>query len=380
MRFPTRFLFHVLYLVPAAAGLGGTAAESARPLWWIDAATLGLEGQGWGNESVPFTRLPDRAEALVPPRVWDLSRDSSGLVVHFTSDSPTLTARWSLRRPELAMRHMPASGVSGLDLYVRIQGGWRWLAVGQRITSQEVTQILFKDQPTARREYLLFLPLYNGVSSVSLGIDVGATIEPVHATARPIVVYGTSIVQGGCASRPGMAYTAILRRRLDRPLINLGFSGNGRSEPELAHLIAELDAAVFVLDSLPNLQPDEVQRVDAFIGILRAKHPETPVVLIGSIRYANAEHIAERRERVRRSNQTLQAIFERRSQSDPNLWMVPGDSLLDADGEGTVDGTHPTDLGFVRMARTIEPELRQAIFKVRAPESGMLCSGSKDGG
>lgn len=353
-----------LAIVP---GHGGAEPEATRPQRWVDASTLGLEGQGWGGESAPYTRLPDRAEAVVPRRVWELSRDSSGLVVHFVSDSPSLAARWSLRRPELAMQHMPASGVSGLDLYVREEGRWHWMAAGQKISTQEASQILFKGQPARRREYLLFLPLYNGVSTLSLGIEPDATIEPVRPTGRPVVIYGTSIVQGACASRPGMAYTAILRRLLDRPMINLGFSGNGRSEPELALLTAELDAEVFVLDSLPNLQPDQVKRVDAFIAILRAAHPRTPIVLVGSIRYADADFMSERADRVQKSNQELQAIFERRRQSDSNLWLVTGEQLLDPDGEDTVDGTHPTDLGFMRMARTIEPVLRQILLKSRQP-------------
>lgn len=360
-------LFILAWLIATAAAHAGTAPEASPPQQWVDAATLGLEGQGWGGESAPFTRLPDRAEALVPSRVWALSRDSAGVVVHFVSDSPSLAARWSLRRPELAMRHMPASGVSGLDLYVKEQGRWRWMAVAQRFNSQEANQVLFEGQPAERREYLLFLPLYNGVSTVSLGVTAGATIEPARSTERPVVVYGTSIVQGGCASRPGMAYTAILRRRLDRPVVNLGFSGNGCSEPELARLIAEIAAAAFVLDSIPNLQPDQVQRIDEFITILRAAHPRTPIILLGSIRYADADFVEERAERVQRSNYELQAIFDRRRQDDLSLWLVPGEQLLDAGGEDTVDGTHPTDLGFVRMARIVEPVLRRALSRAQQP-------------
>lgn len=347
--------------------LMGVEKAATAPLQWVDARSLNLEGQGWPSESAPFARLPDRAKESVPPRVWDLSRDSAGLVVHFFTNSTTLTARWSLRRAELAMRHMPATGVSGLDLYVRDQGSWRWMSVGQRISTQKVEQVLLKDRPAEQREYLLFLPLYNGVDSLSLGVDVSAEIDSAASHERPIVIYGTSIVQGACASRPGMPYTALLRRFLDRPVINLGFSGNGRSEPELAKLAAELDAAVFVLDSLPNLQPDQVQRVDTFIGLLRAVHPRTPIVLVGSVRYADADFNRERADRVRLSNQALHSIFERRRRDDQHLWLVRGEELLSTAGEDTVDGTHPTDLGFQHMVKAIEPAVRQALGGVPAP-------------
>src|SRR5205085_2015483 len=135
-----------------------------------------------------------------------------------------------------------------------------------------------------QREFLLYLPLYNGVSSVEIGIAKGSTLAkgPARPPERqkPIVFYGTSITQGGCASRPGMVHTAILGRRLDRPVINLGFSGSGRMEPAMATLLAELDPAVYVLDCLPNMSAAEVaERMEPFVRTLRKAHPRTPIVM-----------------------------------------------------------------------------------------------------
>ena len=190
--------------------------------------------------------------------VWNLTRDSTGLCVRFVTDSPTIEARWTLNKALLAMPHMPATGVSGLDLYAKADDGkWRWLAVGQPKVSPTNSVRLVTGLPKGPREYLLYLPLYNGVSSVEIGIPKDRQIakaEPrPEALRKPIVFYGTSITQGGCASRPGMVHTAILGRQLNRPVINLGFSGNGKMEPELADLLAELDPAVYVLDCLPNM-------------------------------------------------------------------------------------------------------------------------------
>src|SRR5262249_47654418 len=158
--------------------------------------------------------------------------------------------------------HMPATGVSGLDLYVKTEAGkWHWLAIG-RPSKQSNHVSLVSGLPAGKHEYLLYLPLYNRVSSVEIGLAKDQKLEKAEPRPaerqKPIVFWGTSITQGGCASRPGMVHTAILGRRLDRPVINLGFSGNGKMEPEMADLLAELDPAVYVLDCLPNLTAAEV--------------------------------------------------------------------------------------------------------------------------
>jgi hypothetical protein len=148
----------------------------AAPITWHDVRQLGVEGQGWSETKQPFDRLPARAEGVVRPPVWSLAQNSAGLSVRFSTDAPTIRVRWSLRDATLALPHMPATGVSGLDLYVRHQGRWRWLANG-RPTKQSNEQALIEDWTGGRRDYLLYLPLYNGVSSVEIGIPVGAVIE-----------------------------------------------------------------------------------------------------------------------------------------------------------------------------------------------------------
>ena len=184
---------------------------------------------------------------------------------------------------------------------------------------------------------------------------------------KPIVFYGTSIVQGGCAARPGMAYPAILGRRFDRPTLNLGFSGNALSEPEMAGFFAELDPAVYVLDPLPNMTPAMVaERLERFVLILRAAHPATPIVLVEHVEYAEGDFVESRRERYAGDNAQLREIYRRLVKAGQRkLFYVPATKLIGTDGEATVDGTHPTDLGFVRMADAIEPVLRRALKSSR---------------
>lgn len=354
-----------LLLVQATVPAQAQTSEDA-PVWrWRDARELAVEGRGWTDTKSFYDRLPARAENVVRPDVWSLSQDSAGLRVRFMSDATTIAARWNLRRSNLSMPHMPATGVSGLDLYVKEQGRWHWLGNG-RPAKQAEEKVLVRGLKPGRREYLLYLPLYNGVEEMSLGVPPGATLElppPRPPGVKPIVFYGSSIVQGGCAARPGMAYPAILGRRLDRPSVNLGFSGNALSEPEMAGFFAELDPAVYVLDPLPNMTAAMVaERLERFVLILRAVHPATPIVFVEHVEYADGAFVEARRERYAGDNAQLWEIYHRLVKAGQRrLFLVPAAKLLGTDGEATVDGTHPTDLGFVRMADAIEPVLRRAL-------------------
>lgn len=331
---------------------------------WYDVRLVGVEGQGWAKTKAPFDRLPAKAEKIVRKPVWGLSRHSAGLCVRFVTDATTLYATWKLTSSRLAMPHMPATGVSGLDLYVKTNAGkWRWLAVG-RPTKQANTARLFAGIPAGKREFLLYLPLYNGVQSVEIGIPKSASIwTPAPRKTKPVLFYGTSITQGGCASRTGMVHTAILGRRLNRSVINLGFSGNGRMEQEMAELFAELDPAVFVLDCLPNMNGKMVsERVEPFVKILRKKRPDTPILLVEDRSYTDSFLFESKRRRNAENRKALRKAFKSlQSAGVKHLYYLSGEKLLGDDGEGTVDSSHPTDLGFMRQAAAFEPVLRKIL-------------------
>ncbi len=351
-------------LLASASAWAQTANEPAS--WqWRDARELLVEGKGWTDTKSYYDRLPARAENRASASVWNLSQDSAGMVVRFETDAPTIAARWVLRRSTLAMPHMPATGVSGLDLYVKEQGSWHWLANG-RPEKTVTEQVLVRGLKPGRREYLVYLPLYNGVEELSLGVPKGVelSIAPSRSPGKKsIVFYGTSIVQGGCAARPGMAYPAILGRRLDRSTINLGFSGSALCEPELAEFFAELDPAAYVLDPLPNMTAELVaERLERFVLILRAAHPNTPIVLVEHLIYPDGIFVEARHKRYVEDNARLREVYDRFVKAgQKRLFLVPAARLIGTDGEATVDGTHPTDLGFVRMADAIEPVLRWAL-------------------
>lgn len=333
---------------------------------WYNVIGWGVEGRGWNDTQRYFDRLPAKAEAMVRPAVWNLSRHSAGMCVRFVTDATAIHGRYSLLSASLAMPHMPATGVSGLDFYAQDeQGRWRWVAVTRPDKQQISVQVVSGIRP-GRRTFLVYLPLYNGTESLEIGVPEGSLFEPVPPrTTGLIVYYGTSIAHGACASRPGMAFPAILGRRFDRPVVNLGFSGNGRMEPELALLMAELDAAVYCIDCLPNMQAADVTaRTEPFVHSLRQRKPEVPIVLVEDRTYTDAWILPERRQRNDTSRQAFRAAYERLvADGVKGLYYVEGEHLLGDDGDGSTDGSHPSDLGMMRMADALDPVLRPLLRK-----------------
>ncbi len=353
--------------LPAAMAEGKqtmASAETEAGLAWHDVREGGVEGKGWTETESFFDRQPAKAKGVVRPPVWDLSRHSAGMCFDFETDATTIHARWTLISESLAMPHMPATGVSGLDLYARDEGGrWGWVSIGRPEGVQTQTVLAGGLRP-GRRTYRVYLPLYNGVTSVAVGVAPDAFFRAIPPRREgAIVFYGTSIVQGGCASRPGMAHPAILGRRLERPTINLGFSGNGQMEPEVAALLAEIAAGCFVIDCLPNMGAEMVaERTEPLVRTIRRAHPETPVVLVEDRTFCGTPFVAGHREGHAARRGALRKAYEALvADGVPGLHYVSGEHLLGDDDEATVDGSHPTDLGFVRMADALEPVLRPLV-------------------
>jgi len=304
---------------------------------WYDVEKIGVEGKGWNDTESYYDRLPARARDLVRKPVWELSRDATGLCVRFASDAKAIGVAWDGGD---GMPHMAATGKSGVDLYVKRDGAWRFLRVGKP-GMQRTALKLIDELPGVPTEYLLYLPLYNQVTNAEIGVPVGAKLWRLQQPpGRPIVFYGTSITQGGCASRPGMPHTAILGRWLDREIINLGFSGNGRLEPEMAGLLAELDPEVYVIDCIPNVSERIGELIAPFLKIIREKRPETSILLVEDVRPADST-----------ANRLLREAWRTLVDGgDKNLYYLEAVGMIGADGEATVDGRHPSDLGFMRMA------------------------------
>ncbi len=374
---PLIFLNATLLIAPAfaqdpatPAGAKTAPAANAPPpepaLQWHDVTEWGVEGRAFGDleRLAWFDRFPREAEGKVTNAVWDLSRNSAGMMVRFKTDASTLWASYTLRSERLAMPIMTAIGVSGIDLYARDDSGkWRWVGV-TRPDKKIMRQAIIAGLAPGLREYAAYLPLFNSVENLSIGVPPEAKFEPLAPrAAKPIVFYGTSITHGASASRPGMVHTAILGRRFDQPVINLGFSGNGRMDAAVGELLVKIDAAVYVIDCLPNMSAALVrERCVPLIRQIRAARPDIPIVLVEDRRNANSWILPERNKTHTDNHAALRESFAQlQKEGVTRLYYLPGDDLLGFDAEGTTDGSHPNDLGFVRQADQFEPVLRKAL-------------------
>ena len=299
----------------------------------------------------PYDRLPSSYKEKVRTEVWDLSKASAGISVRFHSNSTSLQIRWSVLN-DFQMNHMASTGIKGVDLYTKFKGQWRYVTTA-RPTNTINEQKLIKNMTPEFREYKLFLPLYDGVTKLEVGIDSIASIKKATpATLKPIVFYGTSITQGGCASRPGMAHTNIISRKLDVDCINFGFSGNGRMEAPIVELISEIDARFYVIECLQNMDEDQIKkRVRPLVENIRKKHPLTPIVLVENMMYEMAFLDQTIKSQLIRENAALKNEFDEILKSGiQNIFYVKDNQDNLVDNEGTVDGVHLTDLGFSRYA------------------------------
>ncbi len=346
-----------------------TAAPAAKApileLIWHDVQAWGLEGRAWPEQQrlSYFDRFPAAAEKTVTKNVWGLSRDSAGMMVRFRTDARVIHAKYKLTKAALALPHMPATGVSGLDLYARdVKSQWRWVNVSKPV-AQAADVELANGLDAGERDYALYLPLYNGIVSLELGIPQGAKFIGLTPRAQPIVFYGTSITHGACASRPGMVHTAILGRRFDVPVVNLGFSGNGRMDAAVGDFLAQIDAAAYVIDCLPNMGPKDVtERTAPLVHRLRATHPTTPIILVEDRRNTNAWIFAAREKFHTDNHAALMAEYEKLvKEGVKGLSYIPGDHLYGDDADGATDGSHASDLGFYRQADIFQPFLKAAL-------------------
>ncbi len=334
---------------------------------WLDprSAPFRLVGFPWIGEDHVYRRLPVEPDWEIRGPVDSLANCTAGGQIHFRSNSQRILLRVRLRQSS-GMYHMPATGQSGFDLYLGEPGKQRYFSTSRFDANAGDYEVTLFEGNEALRHFTLNFPLYNGVEAVEIGVVAGASVSSPMPFSAPgkIIVYGTSITQGGCAARPGMAYSNILSRWLNLEFVNLGFSGNGRGELALAKLISQIDnQSLVILDYQANAGETIRDTLEPFIEELRRTRPQIPLLVISKIRYA-AEIADEARMKAAVSLAAFQkALVERlRTQGDRYIHFLDGAGLLgESADECTVDGVHPTDLGFMRMAEGIAPAIQRIL-------------------
>jgi len=334
-------------------------------LKFVNARDLQLIGKGFAVTQTTYERLPARLEGKTRPPVWSLSKNCSGLAIRFRTNSRVIAAKWEVI-DDLVMNHFAPSGIKGLDLYCLKNGKWQFVRIA-RPEKKTTTAIIIDHMVGNDMEYMLYLPLYDGLVNLEIGVESTADISNPQVDSPhkelPVVFYGTSITQGGCASRAGMSYPNQLSRMLDRQIINLGFSGNGQLDLEVGETMADIDASCFVIDCLGNVTVAQMnEKFVRFLEILRVKKPNIPILLVENIHFPYMYFDQAVFSEVEGKNATLQRIYSgQKKNGDRNIYYMKADKLIGNDFEGTVDGVHLTDLGFLRISQSMYPVIRKLI-------------------
>ncbi len=321
-----------------------------------------LVGFKWIQKDGVYRRLPVKPDWEIRKPVDHLANNTAGGQVHFQTDSPKVLIRVELAYAS-GMYHMPPTGQSGFDLYMGEAGNQKYVTTSRFGAKAVKYEVQLFGGSKELRSFTLNFPLYNGVKKLEIGVVAGASIKAPKTFKEEgtVVVYGTSITQGGCASRAGMAYPNILSRKLNLEFTNLGFSGNGKGEPALANLINQIEnKKMVILDYEANVYNDIKRTLGPFIDILREKNQTMPILVISKIRYASEiNNETQMKALVERAQFQKALVEKKRTAGDKNIYFLDGGTLLGEDAhECTVDGVHPTDLGFLKMAQGIEPVLR----------------------
>lgn len=358
----------------AFISLGSVIAQekSAVPKNYVDATSLRIINKGFDDSERTFSRLPAYLKDSVRPDLWDRQQCSSGMGIRFATDSRSIGIRYDLFW-NTHMIHMADTGLKGTDLYI-LEGDSVWRHVNtnrpyiKKGTEKTCEATYVENLAPGMKEYMVYLPLYDGITDIDVVIDSGAVITPGNPSIidkdKKIVAYGTSILQGGCASRTGMVSTNIIGRDLNCEVINLGFSGEGKMDFPVARALARIpDVDCYILDPVPNCTEMMCDTITYdFVNILRTLRPEVPIVMVEGPIYPYARYDSNFGDYLPRKNAAFRRNFERLKAENPdNLYYVTSENLDGVEDDGTVDGIHLTDLGFKYYAAKLTPLLQEIL-------------------
>lgn len=366
--------YNLLVLLLMLLSSIGAMADALPGFRYVDATELQIINKGWDNTTEPFTRLPQQyMDSCRDDQKW-LYNHSTGIAVRFATNSKRIAAQYHLKN-NFHMQHMAMTGIKGTDLYYlnEERGVWEYVNtarpqeknyVADSIQSKVYVEYLDGEM----HEYMLYLPLYDGVNWVQIGVDSTAQItKPQVENPRrmgKIVIYGTSIQQGGCASRVGMVPSAMIQREYNLECVNLATSGQARMDFYIAEALASIeDAICYVIDPVPNCTKDRCDTATYdFIKILRTLRPDVPIIMVEGLMYPYTRHSSYHAEYLPQKNEAFRRGYEQHKAENPEgLYYMTHEGQTGPEMEGTVDGVHLTDYGFRAYADLLEIVIKQAL-------------------
>lgn len=324
------------------------------------------------------TRIPRWLEDSVRPELRERARHTAGKAFRFRTDSRAVAVRYELLY-NAHMMHMADTGIKGTSLYIWDDDTHSWQFVNCNRPNAGKSDVIQRKVMVDRldgkmHEYMLYLPLYDGVKWLEIGVEKTATLTgPVMNSPRQgkkFVFYGTSILHGGCASHPGMVATSIIQRDLDIECVNIGISGEGKMDYCMARAMATIpDVAAYILDPIPNCTKGMCDTLTyEFVNILRRARPDVPIIMVEGQMYSYAKYSGFYSQYLPQKNYEFHKNYLRlRAENPKNLYYVDCKNLYGPNNDGSVDGIHLTDLGFWYYAQKLEPYLKAILTGKKVP-------------
>lgn len=338
-------------------------AQQRPKIAYTPAKDLTLVGKISPTENI-FHRVDTNDFPELPSAVKNRVVQSGGLAVSFKTNSPAIYAKWCTAG-KTSSATMPAVAYRGLDLYIKRNGQWQYAGVARPREDRDcASTTIIQGMDNEEKECLLYLPLYDETLSLEVGVQEGSTLKAgAYPFKKRVLLYGSSIVQGSSASRPGMAYPSRLARQTGIDFLNLGMGGSAKMEKEVADMITTFQAEAFVLDCVPNTAPALIQKRTAYlVESIRKANPDAPIIVMQSVFRERGHFNLPSGKRVRQQNEYIaQEVEKLRKKGVKNLYFITSEDFLGHDHEGTSDGTHPNDLGFDRMIQVIKPKLIEIL-------------------
>ena len=305
-----------------------------------------------------YARMTPSVAEQVSPGVGYLNYNTSGGKLRFVTDSKKV-AIIAKRNTGYNPDHMTYVLVAGFDVYAD-DVYVTTFRPGVKASGDQSFEAACSFDEKRERVITINFPAYGPVSEILVGFEIGSTVKPSpeHKYEKPVVFYGSSITQGGCASRPGLVYTSVISRMLDANVLNLGFSGGAKGEPIMAEYIAGLEMSAFVLDYDANAGTPEylAETHEPFFKIIREKQPDLPIVMMPRPLYLPSPERDARIAAIRKTYENAKAAGDRHV-----YYLETSETLAPIGNDGTVDGCHPNDLGFWHMAKGLYPVLKEAL-------------------
>lgn len=337
---------------------------------WYDVRKAPFSLHGFHEpRSMPyFCRVPTDVAEATSVGVAKLSKESAGGRVRFSTNSPYIAIRAKLlvvgRSP-----HLTLISSAGFDLYMDGEFGSRFIKEFRMVYDMvDSYEQIVKLDGEKMRSFTINFPVHSVVESLEIGLKPDAAVDMPrpYRDVAPVIFYGSSIVHGTAATRPGYIYPAIISRELNIDFRNIGFSGQAKGEKALAKWMAELPMSVFVCDydhNAPTVEHLEATHYPLYETI-REKNPDVPYIMVTRPDYWTL--INDQDTILKRRDVIMSSYLKARAAGDKNVYFIDGLSFNVAPHqyEMSVDGVHPNDAGFIRMADGIGTVIRHALEKI----------------